>query len=256
MAFSTQPFRKLYLAHYELTPSNKSFIKTYTQEIVLSSNQNSSLSSDTINLVAEQLTIPTGSNITILSLEYKSMVEHCFADTSLISESLRDLLKNVSNKVFFTLIGIVTLFYAITFILALHRQNPRIRALKKSLNVLTKFDSYSSTKLNQQKYDSTLPIVPSSCSSTITTATSPKQKPFILRELNPSGETLLSIQKTIQPSTVVNEKQCEMTNFINTDENDEQDLPSLSWLRKVTKIKDNDIILMYRTICRMSYNHP
>jgi hypothetical protein len=46
----------------------------------------------------------------------------------------------------------VTILYTITFILALHRQNPRIRALKKSLNVLNKFDAYPSNHHERKHY--------------------------------------------------------------------------------------------------------
>ena len=87
----------------------------------------------------EQISILVDANITNVNSTYTSTPNRCFADTSIISETMREILRHISNKVFFISIGIVTIFYTISFVLALHRQNPRIRALKQSLNVLNKF---------------------------------------------------------------------------------------------------------------------
>jgi hypothetical protein len=103
-----------------------------------------------MTILHEQVSLPIGANVSSINLSYISTHDRCFADTSIISETLREILKHISNKFFFISIGIVTIFYAITFILALHRQNPRIRALKKSLNVLNKFNAYP-TNHHQQK---------------------------------------------------------------------------------------------------------
>jgi hypothetical protein len=146
---------------------------------------------------------------------------------------MREILKNTSNKVYYTLIGIVTVFYTITYVLALHRQNPRIRALKKSLNVLSKFDSYPSGRFSHPKTDSIASIQPQSPSSITTTAISPKQTQAtttVSNDLNPSDDNLLSKQDT-------DEQQYEMSKFINHDDSDDQNLPSPPLLRKLTKNK-------------------
>jgi hypothetical protein len=207
-------------------------------EIFLDPDQNSSLSLDTINLVTEQISIPDGANITIVNLAYISTSERCFADTSIISETLREILKHVSNKVFFTLIGIVTIFYTITYVLVLHRQNPRIRALKKSLNVLNKFNSHPSNKSNQKIIE---PIVviqhpsPSSIKQPTTTTT------ILLNEINPSNDHhLLSKQISIKSPTNTNEQQYEISKFNNNDDSDDQNLPSPAILRKGTKTKSQE----------------
>ncbi len=235
LAFSTQPLRKNYLANYDLLLPNESSIRTNNEmEVFLEPDQNCSLSSDTINLVTEQLSIPDGANITLLNLAYISTSERCFADTSIIPETLREVLKHVSNKVFYTLIGIVTIFYTITYVLVLHRQNPRIRALKKSLNVLNQFDSYPPKKSNQQVIDSIVLIrhplslsVPSTKQPTTT----------ILNEVNSLNENLLS--KQISTKSPINnyEQQYEMSKFINNDDSDDQSLPVPTMRRKTTKRK-------------------
>jgi hypothetical protein len=200
-------------------------------EIHLDPDQNSSLSSDTIDLVTEQISIPDGANVTLLNLAYISTSERCFADTRIISETLREILKHVSNKVFFTLIGIVTIFYTITYVLVLHRQNPRIRALKKSLNVLNKFDSYPPTKRNQRTLNSVVTFQHLSTSS-LATVISPKQTevPTIigLNELNPSNDKQITIKNT-------KEEQYEISQLINNEDSDDQNLPSPSSLRKSIK---------------------
>ncbi|CAF0730824.1 unnamed protein product [Adineta steineri] len=145
LAFSSSPYRVVYLANYTLIPSNQSFIiKNDAQKISITNEQKNVPSFKLTDLMHEQLSIPVTINITDINLTYVSTHDVCFADTAIISETIRDILRHISNKFFFISIGIVTILYAITFILALHRQNPRIRALKKSLNVLNKFDSYPS----------------------------------------------------------------------------------------------------------------
>jgi hypothetical protein len=238
LAFSTQATKKFYLAHYNFTLSNESFIRTNSEEVVLDAHHNSSLSLDKIYQITKQLSNPYGANITILNLEYRSTYQRCFADTSIISETIREILKSTSNKVFYTLIGIVTIFYSITFVLALRRQNPRIRALKKSLNVLNKFDSYPSSRPNQQPVASTISIRPPSCSSITATTSLTKQTVTTLNESNPSDDNLLLTQT--QTETNTNEQQYEMSNFLNRDDSEDQNLPSPTILRK-TKKSQNDI---------------
>lgn len=164
----------------------------------------------------------------------KSVSERCFADTSIISEELRDLLKHVSNKVFFTLIGIVTIFYTITFVLALHRQNPRIRALKKSLNVLNKFDSYPSTKSNQRTTDSIVSIQPQSTTPVTTTIAnlSSKQKKILLNEFTLSDDNLSPTRKLIKPFDKDEQKPYEMSNLMHQDDVEDQNHSSPMLTRK------------------------
>ncbi|CAF3401389.1 unnamed protein product [Rotaria socialis] len=238
LAFSTQPVKKNYYTNFNLILGNESNIALYNEEISLNPDQNLDLIADIINLVTEQLSIPDGANITNLTLEYRSMSKRCFADTSIISEILRDLLKHVSNKVFFTLIGIVTIFYTITFVLALHRQNPRIRALKKSLNVLIKFDSYPSAISNQRTTDSIVPVQPLLTSSVTTRITnlSPRIRTNVLNEFDHSDDNLLSQQTLINSSTKVEETKYEMSNFINRHDNEDPNHFSPILIRKPTKI--------------------
>jgi len=220
LAFSTQPFRKYYLVEYNLHLPNESSMRTNNRvEIFLDADQNSSLISDTIELVTEQISFPDGANITILNLAYLSTSDRCFADTSIISETLREILKHVSNKFFYTLIGIVTIFYTITFVLALHRQNPRIRALKRSLNVLNKFDSYPNTRSHSQGADSLMIPQRLSSSSVITTI-------------------IPSKQKLIKSDRNTHEQEYEMSKFIHHDDNENHPSPPL--LRKSIKTQNND----------------
>ncbi|CAF3729263.1 unnamed protein product [Rotaria sp. Silwood1] len=242
LAFSTQPNKKNYLANYDFIAANGSYLTNNLKEVSLDVDRNISLPSDIIDLISEQLSIDDGANLTNLTLEYKSTSVRCFADTSIISENLRDLLKHVSNKVFFTLIGIVTIFYTITFVLALHRQNPRIRALKKSLNVLNKFDSYPLTKSNQRPADCIVSIQPPLSSSgrtttTTTTLLSSKEATIVLNESNHSDDNKLSKQKITKPCSIIDEKQYEMSNFINNYDSDDQNNPSPLLLKKTKKCK-------------------
>lgn len=145
LAFSSMPNRDVFLANYTLIQSNdSSFIKQLSNEISLTVKIKNESIDELSRSVAEQHPLPTGANLTNLILTYRTSHVWCFADTKIISENLREILKHISNKFFFISIGIVTIFYTITFLLALHRQNPRIRALKKSLNVINKFDAYPS----------------------------------------------------------------------------------------------------------------
>ncbi|CAF2027629.1 unnamed protein product [Rotaria magnacalcarata] len=237
LAFSTQPVKKNYYTNFNLVLGNESNIALYHEEISLGPDQNSYLTTDIINLVTEQFSIPDGANITNLTLEYKSMSKRCFADTSIISEILRDLLKHVSNKVFFTLIGIVTIFYTITFVLALHRQNPRIRALKKSLNVLIKFDSYPTTMSNQRTTDSIVLVQPPLTSSVRTTIAnlSSRVTTNALIEFDHSDDNLLSTQTVTNSSTKVEETKYEMSNFINPHDSEDPNHYSPILIRQPTK---------------------
>lgn len=145
LAFSSAPHRVSYLANYTLVFTDGSHTLSNHSEIVLVPIQYTNASSSGLmHAVYDELTVPVDGNITNLNLAYISTHIRCFADTSIISEATREILRHISNKLFFISIGIVTIFYSITFVLALHRQNPRIRALKKSLHVLNKFNSSSS----------------------------------------------------------------------------------------------------------------
>jgi len=205
LAFSTQPIRKSYLVHYNENFPNKSYVLTHNEEeIFLDPDQNSSLTSDVIELVTKQITDSTGvEDITILNLEYKSTHTRCFADTAIISETIREILKNTSNKVFYALIGIVTVFYTITYVLALHRQNPRIRALKKSLNVLNKFNARPTNHHQQeQRHDS------------IVSSYSPLYSKVRKKFAKIDSKRL----------SVVDNQQYEMSSFISNDDIDEQNI--------------------------------
>ncbi|UJR25385.1 hypothetical protein I4U23_006733 [Adineta vaga] len=176
LAFSTQPTKSVFRTGYYFLLSNESNSSLQYQDIDFDLDQNSSLTTDTIDSITKSLNPNGTNNITIVNFEYKTTVARCFADTSIISESIREILKSSSNKVFYTLVGIVTIFYTITFVLALRRQNPRIRALKKSLNVLNKFDAYPSPKPTQRPTDSVVTFRPSPGSSNVVTTTLlPKQ---------------------------------------------------------------------------------
>jgi hypothetical protein len=149
LAFSSAPYRETYLANYNFISSiDSSIMKNASCEISLTTEQKNTSAEEFSEIVHGLLQLPDGANLTNLNLTYLSTHERCFADTSIISETMRDILRHISNKCFFISIGIVTILYTITFILALHRQNPRIRALKRSLNVLNKFDSYPSNNNN------------------------------------------------------------------------------------------------------------
>ncbi|CAF4542297.1 unnamed protein product [Rotaria sp. Silwood1] len=142
LAFSSLPYREFYLANYTvILPNEPHLLKADSQKISIEFTQKDVLMHDLINTIHEQVPISVDANITNVSLSYISTNGRCFADTSIISETTREILRHTSNKFFFISIGIVTILYTITFVLALQRQNPRIRALKKSLNVLNKFNS-------------------------------------------------------------------------------------------------------------------
>ena len=147
LAFSSLPAKNRYRVDLSLSlPGKEQTIRTISREIDVTFEQKrSNASQDLTNRIFSKFHIPAGANVTNINLTYRSTRRQCFADTSIISETVREILRHVSNKFFFASIGIVTILYTITFILALHRQNPRIRALKKSLYVLNKFDSYSSS---------------------------------------------------------------------------------------------------------------
>jgi hypothetical protein len=76
----------------------------------------------------------------------------------------------------------------------LHRQNPRIRALKKSLDVLKKFDSYPSAISHQRTTDSIVSVQPPLTSSVTTTTIanlSPRVTTNVLNEFDHSDDNLL-----------------------------------------------------------------
>ena len=232
LAFSTQPHRSYYLAAYDLHLVNESSIRANNYfEVILDPEQNSSLIPETLDLITEQIPIPDGANLTIVNLAYLSTSVRCFADTSIISEPIRQILKHVSNKFFYTVIGIVTIFYTITFVLALHRQNPRIRALKKSLNVLNKFDSYPTNKSSHssQAHNSIAFIARP---STATTANS-----ICSKATTATNEELISKQTR----SISHEQHYEMSKFLHHEDSDDQNLPSPPLRRKLSKTKKKSL---------------
>lgn len=234
LAFSTQPHRSYFLAAYDLYLTNGSAIRTNNYvEIFLDPEQNSSLTRETIDIIADQIPVPDGANLTIVNLAYLSTSDRCFADTSIISDTLRVILKHVSNKFFYTVIGIVTIFYTLTFVLALHRQNPRIRALKKSLNVLNKFDSYPTSRPSQTNHS--IVFIPNqpSISATTTNQVAVKQTINPLVGLNHSNDDFNSKQILVKS----HEQQYEMSKLLNHEDSDDQHLPSPPLRRKSTKNK-------------------
>lgn len=234
LAFSTQPHRSYYLATYDLHFNNESFVRTnHYFEIILDPEQNSSLIPETLDLITEQIPIPDGANLTIVNLAYLSTSVRCFADTSIISEPLRQILKHVSNKFFYTVIGIVTIFYTITFVLALHRQNPRIRALKKSLNVLNKFDSYPTSKSSHlSQAHNSIAFIPR---PSTTTNNSISSKPTTTNILN--NDELISKHTRLKS----HEQQYEMSKFLHHEDSDDQHLPSPPTRRKSSKSKKKSL---------------
>lgn len=238
LAFSTQPHRSYFLAAYDLYLTNGSAIRTNNYvEIFLDPEQNSSLTPETIEIITDQISVPDGANLTIVNLAYLSTSDRCFADTSIISEPLREILKHVSNKFFYTVIGIVTIFYTITFVLALHRQNPRIRALKKSLNVLNKFDAYPTGRPSHpSQTNHSIAFIPSQSPVSATPTINPiatKHTTNALIGLNRSNDELNSKQILVKS----NEQQYEMSKFLNHEDSDDQQLPSPPIRRKSTKNK-------------------
>ncbi|UJR23519.1 hypothetical protein I4U23_026513 [Adineta vaga] len=145
LAFSSSPQGEIYLANYtEIFSDHPHLFKNISRELSITYERRNSSSFNLTSFIYEQLGISSNVTLKNLNLTYLSTQESCFADTTIISEPIREILRHISNKFFFISIGIVTILYTITFLLALHRQNPRIRALKKSLNVLNKFDAYRS----------------------------------------------------------------------------------------------------------------
>ena len=150
LAFSSTPVEREYLIN--VTYLNVAHVHNHTvRRIRLAfGSENSTSLADLTRPIFDSLEIPVGATVTNISLVYQATIKRCFADTSIISESNREILRHTSNKLFFISIGIVTILYTITFILALRQQNPRIRALKKSLHVLNQFDSQPSTHQSQR----------------------------------------------------------------------------------------------------------
>ena len=205
LAFSTQPkifynvtYNVTYNATFNATSDQEPFIKTEKEQVRVRDHANcSSITSETIALIMEELSNPNATNMTIDQVTYNSTTERCFADTSIISETVREILKHISNKFFFVSIGIVTILYSITFVLALQRQNPRIQALKKSLNVLNKFDTYPSNKNHPQRHKGSSVSIPSTFAplalseATITPAALSEQRTTFADDFHHSDENLL-----------------------------------------------------------------
>ncbi|CAF1575674.1 unnamed protein product, partial [Didymodactylos carnosus] len=87
--------------------------------------------------------LPFDQTKSIINLNYTHIENYsrCFSDTTIITERVRDTLKRVTNIIFFILVVIVSILYTATYILALRRQAPRLRALKKNIYILDRYAS-------------------------------------------------------------------------------------------------------------------
>ena len=178
----------------------------------------------------EQLSLPNDSNVTAVSLEYNSTMDRCFADTTIISETIRQVLKHISNKFFFVSIGIVTILYTITFVLALQRQKPRIRALKKSLNVLNRFDTSPSNKGHGKQTDLIATASLTNSGTPTKTRTAPSRK-----ATTPTNE----IKSTSATRSSLCSQQYEMSKMIVNDDCDDLH-PSATLLQKAKNCPEQD----------------
>ncbi|CAF0943942.1 unnamed protein product, partial [Didymodactylos carnosus] len=96
-------------------------------------------------------------NFSTYFLNLTENYSRCYADTTVISDDIREILKHISNKLFFVCIGLVAVLYTITYILALRRHTTRLKAIKKCINVLDRYDRGSlSTSCSQQLLHSEL----------------------------------------------------------------------------------------------------
>ncbi|CAF0807439.1 unnamed protein product [Didymodactylos carnosus] len=166
LAFSSQPWLLTYATNYTITLSNNHIVTQSTN--VDSSTPLHSEDIATLRLSLLQTYLSNSSikhlNITNFSFELINTRVRCFADTTIISDGFRQILKHVSNKIFYLCIVIVTVLYTITYILALRRQAPRLRALKKSINVLDRYDRYDSvSQMNSFTDAATIPTGSTSC---------------------------------------------------------------------------------------------
>ncbi|CAF1545116.1 unnamed protein product [Didymodactylos carnosus] len=84
---------------------------------------------------------------------------HCYADTTIISDNIRQILKHISNKIFFICIGIVTILYTIIYILILKRQTIRLRVLRKNIDSLTRYDSTPVSSTSSKKQDDVYELI-------------------------------------------------------------------------------------------------
>lgn len=208
LAFSSTPYKDSYLANYQFIDADeRRTIRYGSYEISLALDERNLSHVELIDTVQKSVPLPPLANISDVNLTYLTTHETCFRDTRIISDTVREILRHISSKLFFISIGIVTIFYAITFILALQRQNPRIRALKKSLSVLNKFNARSSSerpsiadhRLTKPQIDSVASYYP----------------------LDTSGKTRVSLVDANGLTAKYN-PQYEMASFISNDDLDDQ----------------------------------
>ena len=242
LAFSTQPkifynvtYNVTYNATFNATSDQEPFIKTEKEQVRVRDHANySSITSETMALIMEELSNPNATNMTIDHVTYNSTMERCFADTSIISETVREILKHISNKFFFVSIGIVTILYSITFVLALQRQNPRIQALKKSLNVLNKFDTYPSNKNHPQRHKGSSVSIPSTFAplalseAKITPAALSEQRTTFADDFHHSDENLLghAMRSDVAARNSRLGQHCEMSCTMPHDDSSDRNLSS------------------------------
>ena len=231
LAFSTHPSRSVYITTYDLLLPFEPYVRSNnTGKITLGLDHNISDTQAVIDEIKGSLSPPEGANITVLSLEYNSTENQCFADTSIISEPIRQILKHISSKFFFISIGIVTILYTITFVLALQRQNPRIRALKKSLNVLSRFDTNSSSKRTTKQTDSPVAAPSNTTTGPPRTRTTPPKQNTTTRS---DGKSKLNTKNSRSS------QQYEMSRIIVNEDSDDQH-PSVTLLQKTAKDPEQD----------------
>lgn len=148
----------------------------------------------------------------------------------------------------------MTIFYTITFILALQRQKPRIRALKKSLNVLNKFDTRASIRENSKSMETSASahtsIIRSSTHSNCAVPNMPRttrsngmnQKTILVNSMSQSEE---SPKKTITTTPSISiqshiDQHYEMANMTMNPEVDEPSTTSLAPIRNPRSERKRD----------------
>lgn len=214
LAFSSLPSGEVYLVNYTLTQGNDSSVsKNFSTDMSQTFKQKNHSRAELHELLSEQLSIPYGAELTNILLTHKPSHDVCFADTSIISYNVREVLRHISSICFFICTGIVTVLYTITFLLALHRQNPRIQALKKSLNVLNKFDAYQSHPRRQS--NSTQPGQPNNHRNQPS-----KQRNDSIVSYSP----LYSSNKSKKKLQHLSIQQYEMSSFISNDDLEESNV--------------------------------
>ncbi|CAF1549651.1 unnamed protein product [Didymodactylos carnosus] len=156
LAFSSQPWSLTYAINYTISFSDNNSIAKSKVFVSGPTDDIATLKQSVILSYLSNNSTPKYLNMTNFSFEHVNTRVRCFADVTTISDNFREILKHVSNKIFFLCIAIVTVLYTITYILALKRQAPRLRALKQSINVLDRYDRYDSVlQMNNNPNDGT-----------------------------------------------------------------------------------------------------